>query len=113
MKVVPPVVVDVGVLEVARDVAADCNGEDQGGCDPEGAIEVGLQLYAVDFRLNAGNEGGYEAFKNFVGVDVEISLVEGKAPYRVDNTCNRTVCLSRKTPHTAFTHKALKDAVPT
>lgn len=82
MEVVPPVVVDVDVLEIAGNVAADCYGEYQGSGDPEWTIQIWLQFHSIVFLL-AWNEGGYQSFHDFIGVYVKVALIEGKAPYRL------------------------------
>lgn len=82
MEVVPPVVVNVDILEVAGNVAADCYGKYQSRGNPEWTIQIWLQFDSIIFLLT-WNEGGYQSFYDFISVYVKVALIEGKTPYRL------------------------------
>lgn len=68
---------------VEREVLADGTGdeedEDDGGGDPEGAVEVGITFEGIE-EGRARVEGGEAAGEHGGGIDVEELRVEGEGP---------------------------------
>jgi hypothetical protein len=72
-------VVLVVIGEPLRDCACEEEDDDDGGCDPEGAVEVSVAFEDVE-EVAAWVYGGDTAAEDFVGVDVEVLLVVVDGP---------------------------------
>lgn len=65
--------------QVLRDGACDEKDEDNGGGEPEGAVEVRVAIKEIQ-EGRARIEGGFAAAENFGSVDVEELRVKGEGP---------------------------------
>lgn len=65
--------------QVLRDGAGEEQDHDNGGCDPKGAVEVGVAVEHIE-KVGVGEGYCAAAAEDLVGVDVEELLVEGDAP---------------------------------
>jgi len=61
------------------DGAGDEEDEDDGGGDPEGAVEVGVAIKGIK-KGRARVEGGEATMENGGGIDIKKLRVEGEGP---------------------------------